>query len=124
MDDAWIESSQHIVACENGKVVLCAFPSVACYKCPFCGPSSVIRTIAGQARHLGACPNRKKMQLEMIGNPKKFKFVGFSSDALKEMCYEDGMEQQLNGESRMADGKKSTTTSAIHSGHAFILCTF
>jgi predicted RNA-binding Zn-ribbon protein involved in translation (DUF1610 family) len=124
MDDAWIESSQHIVACENGKVVLYAFPSVVCYKCPFCGPSSVIRTIAGQARHLGTCPNRKKMQLEMIGNPKKFKFVGFSSDALKEMCYEDGVEQQLNGESKMADGKKSTTTSAIYSGYAFILYTF
>ena len=124
MDDAWIESSQHVVAYENGKVVLHAFPSVVCYKCPFCGPSSVIRTIAGQARHLGACSDRKKMQLEMIGNPKKFKFVGFSSDALKEMCCEDGMEQQLNGESKMADGKKSTTTSAICCGHAFVLHTF
>ena len=98
MDDTWIESSQHIVACENGKVVLYAFPSVVCYKCPFCGPSSVLRTIAGQARHLGTCTKRKNMQLEMIGNPRKFKFVGFSSEVLKEMCYEDNMKQQFDNE--------------------------
>jgi hypothetical protein len=113
MNDVWIQSSQHVVSYENGKVVLHAFPSVVCYKCPFCGPSSVLRTIAGQARHLGTCLNRKKMQLEMIGNPRRFKFVGFSSDALKEMCCEDGLEQELDREkqdesslSTLGDGKK------------------
>jgi hypothetical protein len=113
MDDAWIESSQHIVAFEKGKVVLYAFPSVVCYKCPFCGPSSVLRTISGQARHLGTCSKRKKVQLEMIGNPRKFRFVGFPSNILKEMCYEDNVEQQLNGkkqnefsQSTMSDKKK------------------
>lgn len=131
MDDAWIESSQHVVAYENGKVVLYAFPSVVCYKCPFCGPSSVLRTIAGQARHLGICSERKKMQLEMIGNPRKFKFVGFSSEALEEMCYEDGVKQQRTGkkqdkssQSMTEDSTNGTTTiSAVCNGYAFILCT-
>jgi hypothetical protein len=130
MNDAWIESTQHVVAYENGKVVLYAFPGVACYKCPFCGPSSVLRTIAGQARHLGACPKRKKIQLEMIGNPRKFKFVGFSSDVLKEMCRENGVERQLNSEkqdelseSTIADRKKGTVISVIYYVYAFILCT-
>jgi len=131
MDDAWIESLQHIVACEKGKVVLYAFPGVVCYKCPFCGPSSVLRTIAGQARHLGTCTKRKKMQLEMIGNPRKFKFIGFSFDVFKEMCYENDGKRELDNErqnkspeSTVADEKKYGDLCNPLRFCAFILHTF
>mmetsp|Transcript_29186 Transcript_29186/g.82858 ORF Transcript_29186/g.82858 Transcript_29186/m.82858 type:complete len:108 (-) Transcript_29186:85-408(-) len=97
MERRWIESSEHIIKIENAQVVIYAFPTVRCYKCPFCGPSSPLRTISGQARHFSICPERKNsMQHGYIANPRQFKFVGFTPETIASMTPTDGPNENRN----------------------------
>mmetsp|Transcript_55006 Transcript_55006/g.154317 ORF Transcript_55006/g.154317 Transcript_55006/m.154317 type:complete len:104 (+) Transcript_55006:190-501(+) len=86
MDREWIDSFEHIIKVEDAQVVIYAFPTVRCYKCPYCGPSSPLRTISGLSRHLSACKERKNsMQHGFIANPRQFKLVGFTKEDITNM---------------------------------------
>ena len=86
MERQWTDSFEHIIKFEDAQIVIYPFPTVRCYKCPYCGPSSPKRTLSGISRHLSACKEREKsMQHGFIANPRKFKFVGFTKDDITSM---------------------------------------